>query len=372
MFAWSGEKSGEKTLYFEELRGIDGMVSAVLGGSLKKRWASCGGPGSGGLGGVRRVLGRGAREVLLVGLLCGSGRVWAQVIPAAPQPQGVAAEAPLRDARKLIDAGEFQQAATLLKGYLQTEKGSAAAHELLAYSELRLNDAKDSLEEYTRAAAITHPSAEDLQNVAKDYVLLGDMKDAEHWALVAVQMDERDAEGWYVLGRIRFTLQRFQEAAACFERSLVLLPRSVKAENNLGLSYEGLNRTDDAIAAYRQAIAWQEGVEHPSEQPLLNLGIILIHQEKLADAKEVLVKAVAIAPGDPRIREELGHLYLDLKMLPEAKQQLEAAIALEPKKPALHFLLGKVYHQEGQEAKAKAEFVLSAQLSGYHATPENP
>ncbi len=344
------------------------MGRAIFEKSLKKSW------------------GRGAGVMVLAGLLCGVGRGWGQEtppapatqtsptaqaeIPSAPVPQGEAAEAAVKEARRLMEAGEFPRAATLLKGYLATEKGSAAAHTMLAYSEMRMGDAKDSLEEYTRAAAIAKPSATDLQNVAKDYVLLGDMKDAEHWAVVAVQMDDRDAEGWYVLGRIRFTLQRFQEAVTCFERSLVLLPGSVKAENNLGLSYEGLNRTDDAIAAYRRAIAWQEGTAHPSEQPLLNLGIILVHQEKLAEAKEVLVMAVAIAPKDPRIREQLGHLYLDLKMLPEAEEQLAAAIALEPKKPALHFLLGKVYHQEGQEAKAKAEFEESARLSGYHASPE--
>jgi len=292
-------------------------------------------------------------------------------VPAAPEPTGAAVQASLREAQKLIDAGQFSQAATVLKGYLKSEQGSGAAHEMLAYTDLRLDDAKSSLEEYTKAAAIARPNAVDLQNVAKDYVLLGDLADAERWAMSSVRMDEHDPEGWYVLGRIRFTLQRFQEAVDCFQRSLALMPHSVKAENNLGLSYEGLNRTDDAIAAYRQAIEWQKDEAHPSEQPLLNLGIILVHQEKLAEAKDVLTKAVAIAPNDPRIREQLGHLYLQSKMLPDAEQQFKAAIALEPKKAELHFLLGKVFHEEGQDQKARAEFGLSAALSGYHSTPEN-
>jgi Flp pilus assembly protein TadD len=323
---------------------------------------------------VKHCLGSSARagcvSLLLMVLLYSSGWLIAQV-PSAPQPTGAAAQASLREAQKLIDAAEFGHAAIVLKGYLQTEPGSAAAHEMLAYTDLRLDDAKSSLEEYTRAAAIARPSPADLQNVAKDYVLLGDIADAERWAISSVRMDERDPEGWYVLGRIRFTLQRFQEAVDCFKRSLVLLPRSVKAENNLGLSYEGLNRTDDAIAAYRQAIAWEQDEAHPSEQPLLNLGIILVHHEKLAEAKDLLTKAVAIAPSDPRIREQLGHLYLQLRMLPDSEHQFKAAIALEPKKPELHFLLGKVFHEEGQEQKAHAEFALSAKLSGYKATPEN-
>lgn len=211
--------------------------------------------------GAGRIRNREPRIALLLAIVCACGAALAQ-IPAAPQPQGSAAQAPLQDAKKLIDGGKFQEAAGLLKGYLQTERGSAAAHEMLAYSELRMDDAKDSLQQYTLAAAIAHPSAVDLQNVAEDYVLLGDMTDAEHWAVVSVQTNNRDPDGWYVLGRIRFTLQRFQEAAKCFQSSLAFLARSVKAENNLGLSYEGLNRTEDAIAAYRQAIAWQQDESH--------------------------------------------------------------------------------------------------------------
>jgi Flp pilus assembly protein TadD len=358
---WSGHLVAEgdgEPLYFEGLSAGKPLRNGMMN-------ENC----FGGRGGLRlpcRWLG----AVLLMGALGASGGRMAGQIPSAPQPQGAVAQKPLEDARKLMDAGDFKQAATLLKAYLQTETRSAAAHEMLAYSYLRLDDPKDSLQEYTSAAAIEHPRAVDLQNVAKDYVLLGDMTDAEHWAKAAVQMDERDPDGWYELGRIRFTQQRFQEAVDGFERSLVLLPRSVKAENNLGLSYEGLNRTDDAVAAYRQAIAWQQNEAHPSEQPLLNLSIILVHQEKLAEAKELLVQAAGIAPGDPRIREQLGHLYLQLNQLPQAEEELQAAIGLDPKKSALHFLLGKVYHEEGQEAKAKAEFALSASLSGYHASPD--
>jgi Flp pilus assembly protein TadD len=241
---------------------------------------------------------------------------------------------------------------------------------MLALTLQHLDDPKGSLVEYTKSAAIQRPSAFDLENVAKDYVLLGDLATAEHWAKIATELDARDPEAWYALGRIRFTMQHFQEAADCFERSLALEPRSVKAENNLGLSYEGLNRQDEAVAAYRRAIAWQQTDPHPSEQPLLNLGIILVHLGKLEEAQQLLVRAAAIAPNDPRIREELGHLYLDRRMLPEAETQLQKAIMLDPKRAPLHFLLGKVYHLEGREAEAKGEFALSASLSGYKATPD--
>lgn len=315
------------------------------------------------------ALHRGWAGVLLCVALGGSAYSQAQ-IPSGPVPQGAATQPGVEAAQRQMAAGDFKGAAAALSKEIAGGMGSAAAHAMLAYCDLRLDDPRKSLEEYTKAAAIEKPSAVDLQNVAKDYVLLGDTASAEHWMMVAVQMNDRDPEAWYGLGRIRFTMQHFQEAADCFERSLVLLPRNSKVENNLGLAYEGLNRTDDAIAAYRKAIEWQQKEEHPSEQPLLNLGIILLHQEKLTEAESLLTQAVAIAPHDPRIREQLGHLYLQLNRLPEAQQQLEEAIAQEPKASALHFLLGKVYHLEGQEVKAKLEFKVAAELSGYHSTPE--
>ena len=215
-----------------------------------------------------------------------------------------------------------------------------------------------------------HPAS--LENVAKDYVLLGDLQSAEHWAATAVAMDEKDADAWYTLGRIRFSLQRFKEAAECFERTLVLSPRSVRAANNLGLSYEGLNRIEAAEGAYRQALAWQAQDAHRSEQPMLNLGILLMHQEHLQEAQTLLEDAASIAPRDPKVRENLGQLYLQTKQLPQARQQLEAAVALEPENASLHFLLGKVYHLLGEEEQGKSEFARAAALSGYKATPERP
>lgn len=319
---------------------------------------------------TNRRLGTAGSWVALALLLCFANRVYSQNSDVR-SPQAEAAGSSLQGIQKRMDAGEFKQAASDLGSFLKGDPTSAKAHAMLAYCMLRMDDPKGSLAEYTRSAALARPDSTDLQNVAKDYALLNDLSDADHWMTLAVQMDPKDAEAWYGLGRIRFTQQRFQEAVDCFERALVLDPRSVKAENNLGLSYEGLNRTDNATLAYRNAIRWQKGSEHPSEQPLLNLGIVLLHQGKLPEAEQLLTEAAAIAPGDSNIREQLGHLYLQTNELPKAQLQFEQAIALSPKNPALHFLLGRVYRAEGEDQKAKAEFARSEALSGYRSTPDS-
>jgi Flp pilus assembly protein TadD len=275
----------------------------------------------------------------------------------------------LADARGLIVAGNFKAAESALRIYLVSDPRSGQARYLLAYALLRQNRPKDSLEEYTRAAALETPTAAQLREVGQDYVLLDDTADAAKWILRSIEMNGDDPEGWYSLGRLRYTEQRFGDALDCFKRALALAPGSVKVENNLGLAYEGLNRTDDAVMAYRQAIAWQDAGPSgkASEQPLLNLAIVLRHQGKLAEAQPLLLRAVRIAPEDPRIHEQLGQLYAQQGNYAEAAKYLETATRLDPGKSNLHFLLGQAYRHLGREPEARSEFEAAARLANSSA-----
>ena len=236
---------------------------------------------------------------------------------------------------------------------------------MLAYAFLRENKPADSLKEYTRAASMERPSASMLEHVGQDYVLLGDWADADKWTLRAVQMNPSDADAWYSLGRIRYSEQRFSDALSCFQQVLKLSPKSVKAENNLGLAYEAMNQVDAAAVAYRQAIEWQDQGPHDqlSEEPLLNLGIVLLHRGNLTEAEPLLTKAAVLAPKDPRIHEQLGHLYMQKADYAAAERELQQACDLDPKNSSLHFLLGQAYRHLGKMQEAKAEFAVSARLA---------
>jgi Flp pilus assembly protein TadD len=294
-----------------------------------------------------------------------------EALPSSPGTVKSVSNSPkaLADARSLIAAGNFKGAEGALRTYLVIDPGSGQAHYLLAYALLRQNKPKDSLEEYTRAAALQAPTAEQLREVGQDYVLLDDSADAGKWIIRSIEMNESDPEGWYSLGRLRYTEQQFGDALDCFKRAIALAPGNVKVENNLGLAFEGLNRTDDAVIAYRQAIAWQDAgpPKKVSEQPLLNLAIVLLHRGKLADARSLLLRAVGIAPQDPRILEQLGQLYSQQANYAEAAKYLETATRLDPEKSNLHFLLGQAYHHLGRQGEAKTEFDAAARLANSSA-----
>lgn len=302
--------------------------------------------------------------VVAVVVLGGSCICAQQPTLSEPNPAPIG-PAPLADVQAMLDAGRFREAEDTLRVYLRDNDLSATAHAMLAYALLRENNPADSLKEYTRAAAIQTPTAPMLEHVGQDYVLLGDWADADKWTLRAVQMDPADADAWYSLGRIRYTEQRFSDALSCYQQVLNLLPKNVKAENNLGLAYEAVNNTDAAVAAYRKAIEWQnEGPrDQLSEQPLLNLGIVLLHRGQLAQAEPLLTQAVVLAPKDPHIHEQLGHLYMQKADYGAAEHELQQACELDPKNSSFHFLLGQAYRHLGKQQEAKAEFTVSARLA---------
>jgi tetratricopeptide (TPR) repeat protein len=287
--------------------------------------------------------------------------------PDAPAVHDASNEQVLVRARAAAAARHWPEAEKLLTGYLAQHEGTAATHNVLGLILLNEDRPNDSLKEFTLGAKLQYPSAENFRYVALDYALLNDYADADRWMTRSVELDGLDGESWYELGRIRYMENRFADSVEAFRNALRIEPRLVKAENNMGLALEGLNQQDDALAAYRQAMTWQQDDPHPSEQPLLNLGILLSDRNDKAGALAALTEAEAIAPHDPAIHAALGKLYTRGLQLDKAQAEMEQAVAAKPGDASFHFLLGEVYRREGRQAEAKAQFAQVAALHQAHS-----
>ncbi len=274
----------------------------------------------------------------------------------------------LAETRAAMDRHEWKPAETQLRQYLTQHGEAAEARYLLAETLFHEDRPKESLAMYTRAAADRRPGAQDFHFIALDYVLLNSYTDADKWITRAAREDPRNGDIAYAMGRIKYTENRFAEAITSFDKALVLMPQSVKTENNLGLAFEGLNEADKAIEAYRQAIAWQASDPHPSEQPLLNLGNLLTDRNQLSEALPLLQQAEALAPADGKIHTALGRLYARQMQYPAAQKEFEQAVSSDPKNAGLHFQLGQVYRKQGLGDKAKEELARAAALEGTHSS----
>jgi len=276
----------------------------------------------------------------------------------------------LLHAKSLLANASVLEAERLTRSYLESHPTSADAHFVLGLILFKEVRATDSLAEYSTAAKYKDPSAYDLEMVALNYVLLNDYVDADKWLTKSVQMDSHNWESWYYLGRTKYNENRFNEAVNTFQQVLKLSPMNVKAEDNLGLSYDALGRQPEAEEAYRNAIHWQSQLLQEEPGPYLDLGILLIDENRQQDAIPYLRQASQIAPHDPKPHEQLGKAYARLGRFPEAQAELEKAIEASPNDGALHYVLGQMYRHEGMKDKAQTEFEKSAALKSIQASTE--
>jgi tetratricopeptide (TPR) repeat protein len=308
---------------------------------------------------------------------------------------------PLSEARSLLNKGSASDAERLARNYLLNHPNSGDAHFLLGYilfkeiqSEAERNPgalrdevqaashgpgdsnfqdaaAKASLREFTEGAKYRTPGAFDLKIVALDYVLLGDYADADKWLTRSVQLDPEDEQAWYYLGRTKYNENRFREAIQAFERCLERDPRSVKVEENLGLAYAGLGEIEEAITAYKTAISWQDQPPEKTQQktparsagPYVDMGDLLLDQNRTEEAVPYLQEAVAISPLSAKAHELLGKAYTRLDLFPLAQGELEKAVNLAPRLASLHCMLGPVYRRQGLSGQAQLEFDQCSKLT---------
>lgn len=278
----------------------------------------------------------------------------------------------LRNAGALVEQGQRAEAEAALRKFLDSHPESAKAHVLLGLVEYQQDRPADSLGEFTRAAKLQKPRASELVVVALDYVKLRDLKSADKWITVSMQMSPGDAAAWRYMGGIKYSENRMQEAIAAYEHCLTLLPKDVLSEDGIGRSYEGLGRNQAAEAAYRTALEWQASARKKHSQPLLHLGGLLVEEGQARAALPYLLAAKALSPKDVDVFEQLGEAYESLKEYASAQAELEKAVAAAPENSRLHWLLAEVYRKEGLTKQAQAEMRKFSEMVGSHSNKSAP
>ena len=278
---------------------------------------------------------------------------------------------PIAQAHSLLQTGRLKESEATLRSYLETNPTSAEAHFLLGYTFFCQQKAAESLAEYTEGAKYRRPHATELKVVASDYAILSDYGDADKWFSEVVSEKPDDADAWYLLGRTQYNENDFVHAMSSFERALILHPKHVETENNIGLCWQELNDPKKAQAAFETAIEWQ-GSTPVDAQPFLNLGTLLANQDQLDKALPYLTKADTLSPDNPKVHEELGDVYTAQQNLPKAQSEMERAVALAPAISALHFKLAKIYRKEGAQDLALKQFEICKQLSTTSSTNKTP
>lgn len=120
----------------------------------------------------------------------------------------------------------------------------------------------------------------------------------------------------------------------------------------LGRYYQGQKRYDQAIEAYRKALALDGGFV----EALNGLGVIYATQGRHEEATEAFKSAAQAAPDDAHIHNNLGYAYYLQGLYQEAIVALEKATALDPGNKGAYNNLGLAYARAGDAEKSLLAF----------------
>jgi tetratricopeptide (TPR) repeat protein len=183
----------------------------------------------------------------------------------------------------------------------------------------------------------------------------GYLPDAEHHFRQAIASDSTYVDAYNSLGKLYADTQRFEEAVGVYERTLKLPlndDQKPKVYLNLGVSYMGINRSEDAIRAWQTAIDLLPGYA----EAYMNLGIVYQTENLPDSARTAWMRAIALKPDFIAPRVALARLCVSEGKLNESERLYREILDTGAKDPRIYGELGFVYEQQEKYGLAVAQY----------------
>ncbi|MDQ3688177.1 MAG: tetratricopeptide repeat protein, partial [Acidobacteriota bacterium] len=159
-------------------------------------------------------------------------------------------------------------------------------------------------------------------------------------------------------GDVRIVLQE-----ALMRRRLEKYPNDFTAHFNLGAALQSIDKLDEAISHYREALR-----ARPDNVTALNgLGTAFQSTGKLEEAISHYRKVIKVRPDYADAHYNLGNALLTLDRIEEAITHLRRVIQIQPDDANAHNSLGSAFAMKGDLVQAVAHFEHALRINPAHA-----
>lgn len=214
----------------------------------------------------------------------------------------------IKEARKAIDAEQFQKAKSLLKSIIKAKPSDGEANFVLG--NIYLNQ---SVVDSAKIYYLNGIEAADRKNL--NYIGLGqidlDNKNAAaaqaNFALATKDMKRKDVEEYIYIGKAYMNSVNpdYNNAITSLKRALAIEPQNATALLTIGDAYYGANNQNDAYKAYRDAFTADPTLLRAKMQ----LGVLLKGAKSYDEAIKAFNEVIAINASYGPVYRELAETY---------------------------------------------------------------
>ena len=162
-------------------------------------------------------------------------------------------------------------------------------------------------------------------------------------------------------------IQRWRNSFTLFEHTLAVTPPNLRIEHNLGVALGVIDRYDEAAAHFEKALQ----IDPNFYDGLVVMGVTRAHQGRLPEAIEYFRAAIRSQPDVPKARVQLAHALWNENHDEPALDEMRHAAQLAPKDPDILADLGLALGLTGRISEAIEQLHEALRLNPNSAEAHN-
>lgn len=254
----------------------------------------------------------------------------------------------------LQKAGAHNDAVGVFARVVQLDGRNVSAYLGLAQSQGAIGNLSEAETAYKKAQELEPRNYPAHAALAHLYYLNGETASAAREMEAALKVRPNEARGWFTLGHLHGNLQRVDRAIEAFRQVTRLAPKRPDGWRALGRVYWHRGRLQEAEHALKRAQELRPG----DPRTLLWLGQVYLRQPDSPEtrklAEETLRAAASAGPQPlPEALLELGRLLIQQDRLAHAETALRQALRGNPQLEPAHLELGRLLVRTGRKAEGE-------------------
>ena len=233
---------------------------------------------------------------------------------------------------------------------------------------LRLQgDIKNSINILNRAIELNPTNAEACINRGLIRLKKGDNLNALQDLEKAHRLKPFIKNIWQLILSLKMKFQQFEDMNTIALKMAELDPYDEKILASLAVSYQNLQRFNEAEKAYKQVI----NIKYDYLEAWVNLGANLYMQGKLDEAVKAYKKALSINPNYAIAYNNMGNALKQLGKLKEALAAYKKALSINPDYSEAYYNIGNATQEQGKLDEAVKAYKKALSINPNYAAAYN-